>query len=121
MAQETYSRGSIVLVRYPFTDLSGSKVRPAVIVTPQKYLVKSDDILCAFISSSIPDTLLPSDILIPSTQKDFMATGLKHTSVLRAHKLALLHKGLVLSKLGELNSAREKELNAALKDALGLS
>lgn len=27
-----YSRGEVVLVRYPFSDLSGSKVRPAVIV-----------------------------------------------------------------------------------------
>src|SRR5439155_20432357 len=100
MARETYSRGSVVLVRYPFTDLSGSKVRPAVIVTPQKYLVQAEDVLCAFISSSIPESLLPSDVLIASTQKDFHATGLKHTSVLRAHKLALLHKDLVLSKLG---------------------
>ncbi len=28
-----YSRGEVVLVRYPFSDLSGSKVRPAVIVS----------------------------------------------------------------------------------------
>ena len=53
MVKRNVKRGSIVLIRYPFTDLSSSKVRPALIITPNKLLSKLDDVLCLFISSSI--------------------------------------------------------------------
>jgi hypothetical protein len=43
-----------LLVRFPYTDLSGSKVRPAVILNADKYLAEADDVLCAFISSVLP-------------------------------------------------------------------
>jgi mRNA interferase MazF len=121
MARETYNRGSVVLVQYPFTDLTGSKVRPAVIISPIKYLTKTNDVLCAFISSSLPDPILPSDIIISSATTNFHKIGLKRTSVLRAHKLVLLSKKLVYSKLGELPSSLEHQMNECLKDALGLS
>ncbi len=44
-------RGDIVLVPFPFTDLSGQKLRPAVIISPDPV---GEDILLAFISSVIP-------------------------------------------------------------------
>jgi mRNA interferase MazF len=121
MARETYKRGSLVLVRFPFTDLSGSKVRPAVIVTPTKFLSMTDDVLCAFISSSLPDPMLSSDVLLNSVHVDFQKTGLKRTSVLRTHKLVLLDKELVYSKLGDLSIALEKEMDGGLRKALGLA
>ena len=34
MAQSIVKRGSVVLIRYPFTDLTGAKVRPALVVPP---------------------------------------------------------------------------------------
>jgi mRNA-degrading endonuclease toxin of MazEF toxin-antitoxin module len=34
MAQSVVKRGSVVLIRYPFTDLTGAKVRPALVLTP---------------------------------------------------------------------------------------
>jgi mRNA interferase MazF len=117
---ETYKRGSVALVRFPYTDLSDSKVRPAVIVTPDTYLAQSDDVLCAFISSVLPDPLLPTDIILSSTDPDFRRTGLKRSSVLRSHKLVLLDRELVYSKLGELSPTLLKQMNSALMDALGL-
>lgn len=47
MARQRVNRGSIVLIRYPFTDRSSLKVRPAVIVMSDRILVKTDD---AFVS-----------------------------------------------------------------------
>ncbi len=120
MAQQTYKRGSVILVRYPFTDLSGSKIRPAIIISPTKFLIESKDVLCAFISSSLPDPLLSSDIIINSSDPDFTRTGLKRTSVLRTHKLALLSKELVFSKLGDISVAFEKKMNERLKIAIGI-
>ena len=117
---ETYKRGSVALVRFPYTDLSDSKVRPAVIVTADTYLTQADDVLCAFLSSVLPDPLLPTDIILSSTHPDFRRTGLKRSSVLRTHKLMLLDREPVYSKLGDLSPILVKQMNAALTDALGL-
>ena len=38
MAQSVVKRGSVVLIRYPFTDLSGAKVRPGLVLTPDDLL-----------------------------------------------------------------------------------
>ena len=120
MANETYSRGSVVLVRFPFTDLSGSKVRPAVIITPTKFLSETEDVLCAFISSSLPDPMFPSDLILTSSGKDFQKTGLKRTSILRTHKLVLLSKKLVFSKLGAFSSSLIENMDGCLRIATGL-
>jgi len=61
MAESLVKRGSVVLVRYPFTDLTGAKVRPAVVLTPDHLLPRLDDVLCSFISSEMPEELLPTD------------------------------------------------------------
>lgn len=120
MAEKIVKRGSIILIRYPFTDLTSFKVRPAVVLTPDKLLSKIDDVLCLFISSSIPDELLVTDFILERTHSSFSKTGLKYRSVLRTHKLALLHKSLVIRNLGELDGDLMKAINDRLKIALGL-
>jgi mRNA interferase MazF len=49
-----YRRGSVVLVPFPFTDLSQSKTRPAVVVSPENINIHSPDIILAAVSSTIP-------------------------------------------------------------------
>jgi mRNA interferase MazF len=120
MAKRIVRRGSVVLIRYPFTDLTGSKVRPAVVLTPDQLMPKLDDILCLFISSAMPMDLLPTDFVLESSHLSFRATGLKDRSVFRTHKLALLHKSLVMRVLGELNKDVMDEINQRLRIALGL-
>jgi len=120
MAEKIAKRGSIVLIRYPFTDLTSFKVRPAVVLTSDELLAKIDDVLCLFISSSIPDELLETDFILERTHSSFTQTGLKYRSVFRTHKLALLHKSLVIRKLGEFGDELMNEMNKRLKIALGL-
>ena len=120
MAQSVVKRGSIVLVRYPFTDLTAAKVRPAVIVTPDSLILRLDDVLCLFISSSVPMKLLPTDFVLDLNHSSFPRTGLRLRSVFRTHKLALLHKNLVLRVLGELGSELLSEIDSRLQLALGL-
>jgi len=120
MAEKIVKRGSIILIRYPFTDLTSFKVRPAVVLTPDELLSKIDDVLCLFISSSIPDELLETDFILERTHSSFSKTGLKYRSIFRTHKLALLHKSLVIRILGDLDDELMKEINKRLKIALGL-
>ena len=120
MAQSIVKRGSVVLIRYPFTDLTGAKVRPALVVTPDHLLPRLEDVLCLFISSAMPDALLPTDFVLEPEHPSFPTTGLKRRSVFRMHKLALLHKVLVLRVLGEGDQALMSEVNQRLRLALGL-
>jgi mRNA interferase MazF len=120
MAQSIVKRGSVVLIRYPFTALSGAKVRPALVLTPDHLLSRLEDVLCLFISSAMPEELLPTDFVPEPGDVSFLKTGLKRRSVLRMHKLALLHKALVLRVLGEGDQALMHEVNQRLRLALGL-
>ena len=120
MAQSIVKRGSVVLIRYPFTDLAGAKVRPVLVVTPNHLLPRLEDVLCLFISSAPPNDLLPTDFVLEPGHPSFPATGLKRRSVLRMHKLALLHKVLVLRVLGEGERSLMSEVDQRLRLALGL-
>jgi mRNA interferase MazF len=107
-------------VRYPFTDLTAVKVRPAVILTPDRLISRLDDVLCLFVSSSVPAELLPTDFVLEPTHPAFFQTGLRFRSIFRCHKLALLHKSLVLRVLGEVDDELMDEINLRLQVALGL-
>ena len=120
MAQSIVKRGSVVLIRYPFTDLTGAKVRPALVLTPDHLLPRLEDVLCLFISSEMPQEILPTDFVLNPEHPSFLKTGLKRRSVLRMHKLALLHKTLVLRILGEGEQTLMHEVNQRLRLALGL-
>ena len=123
MGKGIVKRGSVVLIRYPFTDLSGLKVRPAVIVTPDQFLSRLDDVLCLFISSVVPEKneLLPTDFILESEHPSFSKVDLKRRSVFRTHKLALLDKSLIVRVLGEMDELLINEINHRLMIALGLS
>ncbi len=120
MARSLVQRGSVVLVRYPFTDLSTTKVRPAVVVTSNLLLPQMEDVLCLFVSSVMPGELLPTDFVLEPGHPAFPATGLRLRSVFRTHKLALLHRDLVLRVLGWLTPALMEQIDARLQEALGL-
>lgn len=96
------------------------KVRPALVVTPNHLLPRLEDVLCLFISSAMPDDLLPTDFVLEPGHPSFPTTGLKRRSVLRMHKLALLHKGLVLRVLGEGDPQLMSVVDQRLRLALGL-
>ena len=83
-------------------------------------LPRLEDVLCLFISSAMPDDLLPTDFVLEPGHPSFLTTGLKCRSVLRMHKLALLHKVLVLRVWGEGDPPLMSAVNQRLRLALGL-
>jgi mRNA interferase MazF len=111
-------RGTIVLTPFPFTDLTGVKVRPAVVVSPADR--SGDDLILAFISSIIPRVLLPTEFLLLPPHVDFSATGLKGPSVVKCDKLATVHRRILLGELGVLSALLTAGLDACLRRALDL-
>jgi len=88
-------RGDLVLIAFPFTDLTGQKRRPALIVGR----VQSDDLLVAFITTQIVLAHPPAALLIGPNDPEFLQTGLKTSSIVRLDKLATLHRRLVSRRL----------------------
>jgi len=103
-------RGKIVLVPFPFTDLTAAKLRPALVIYEGE-----KDAVVAFISSKIPSELSEVDILITRGYPGFRRTGLKAESVIRLDKIATVLKDLILGELGELDEELKKEVNQKLK------
>src|SRR3990172_4761451 len=85
MGSRSMVRYKIVLVPFPFDDLSASKVRPAVCLT--EAIGPHQHVVLAFITSRIPESPLPSDLVIDSSHADFAATGLRMSSTLQCHRL----------------------------------
>lgn len=111
-------RGDVILVPFPFTDLTAVKLRPAVILTPEP---TGPDLVVAYLSSVIPDEPLPTThLLIRSDHPEFRDTGLKQTSVIRLDKLMTIAKSRVRRRLGRLGPLLLAELSSHLKSAFGL-
>lgn len=109
-------RGDIVLVPFPFTDLSAEKVRPAVVMSVKNNI----DVTVAFISSLVTEQLTESDFVLMDTHQDFSMTGLKKSSLFKMSKVLTLERSRVLRRLGRVSPAVQKELNNKFKIAFGI-
>jgi len=113
------TRGKVVLTPFPFTDLTASKVRPAVVVSNS--LRGGTDVILAFISTSFDAAnLSPTDELLLNANAEFAITGLKKSSVFKMDKLATVQKTIILGEIGEVSSTLQSKLDAKLKIALDL-
>jgi mRNA interferase MazF len=106
-------RHKVVLVPFPFDDLSGTKVRPAVCLTdatgPFRHVV------LAFISSNVPALLEASDILFVPGTTEFVASGLRVQSVLRLHHLVTVRTSIIQRQLGVLNANTQAQVEQRLR------
>ena len=94
--------GEVVLVTFPFTDLSGSKVRPTVVVSADDYN-RGDDVVVVPISS-VPDASDPHSFLLASSDPAFRNTGLRQTSSVKWTKPLTIAKRVIQRRLGALGS-----------------
>jgi mRNA interferase MazF len=106
------SKGDIVLVPFPFTDLSGNKVRPAVLLHASK---KSQDCIVAFISS-VRDKTSSFNVKINKSSKN----NLKSDSVIKVDKITTLDKKMVIGKIGKVENEYIKIINEKIKIIFGL-
>ncbi|MEK7560691.1 MAG: type II toxin-antitoxin system PemK/MazF family toxin [Patescibacteria group bacterium] len=112
----TPKKGTVVLVPFPFTDLSGAKVRPALVLSDR---IRGDDVIVAFISSK-SSTMRPNDVMISTSHSAFAKTGLKTESVIKVAKIATLEKSILLGELGAIDRALQKAVEQKLKRVFGI-
>jgi mRNA interferase MazF len=105
-------KGAIVLIPFPFTDLSGQKIRPAlVLVNPNR----GSDCIVAFITSG-KGIKSGSSISISKSDEN----GLKTDSYIQIDKIATLQKGLILGEIGCVDKVSLHKVTEALKKLFDL-
>lgn len=104
------ARGSVVLVRFPFSDLSASKRRPAVVLAEAG---RGDLVLVQVTSRPYADPAA-----VPLTAASFARGGLDVTSYARPGKLFTANEALVVREVGALTPIALDALVAAVVDLL---
>jgi mRNA interferase MazF len=107
----SYTKNEIILVRSPFSDLSGSKIRPAVVVNAEHI---SQDLIVVPLTSQT-SSLLEGEFIL----SEWAAAGLKlETAVKRG--LYTIHQSLVTKTIGRLTTPDTEQLVRSIQIWLGL-
>lgn len=112
-------RGDVVIVDFPFSDGSGRKVRPALIVQSDAKNGVLDDTIIALITSRLHrrlDTHVAVDISTPEGKQ----SGLRMNSAIQCENLVTIDQRLVLAEIGTLSRQAMGEVDRCLRLALEL-
>ncbi|MDE0258608.1 MAG: type II toxin-antitoxin system PemK/MazF family toxin [Gammaproteobacteria bacterium] len=101
-----YRQGDIVLVSFPFTDLTSSKRRPALVLSPDSFNATGRDLVLAAITSHITDD--PNAVRL--RRGDFAEGGLPKASMVKTTKLFTMHSTLVVKWIGALRTGKMEEI-----------
>lgn len=106
-----YKRGDVVLVPFPFTDLSSSKRRPALVISPDSFNSQQQDLVLAAITSHITED---KTALLLANQ-DFSEGWLPKTSVVKVNKLFTMHSTLIVKRIAGLRAERVGDVLEAIR------
>jgi len=106
-----YLKNEVILVKYPFSDLSGSKVRPAIVVNAPH---SSQDVVIVPLTSRTT-ALLGGEFVLAEWKK----VGLNVESAVK-RGFYTVQQSLVVKSIGKLSAADAEELERSLRDWLGI-
>ncbi|MFZ0548161.1 MAG: type II toxin-antitoxin system PemK/MazF family toxin [Candidatus Promineifilaceae bacterium] len=98
-----FVKGDVVVLPFPFSDLSAAKKRPALIIAPLQ--THNDVILCMITSKNTIDASA-----ISITEKDFVKGRLPHDSNVRPNRLFTADANIVLRTAGRLSQEKIEEV-----------
>ena len=107
---ERFIKGDVVVIPFPFSDLSQFKKRPALVIA---VLEGEDLILCQITSKYKSD-----NYAISLNQSDFAEGNLKIDSYIRPNKIFTAHKDLILYKIGHIKEEKLYEVLEKLEEIL---
>jgi mRNA interferase MazF len=95
-----FKRGEVVLVAFPFTDLTTTKMRPALVVSSDAFNSQNLDVILVAVTSQISKKLSSADhLLSPADQKQ---AGLPKPSLVKLGKVVTLDQRLIRKRLGRI-------------------
>lgn len=95
-----FKSGDVVLIGFTFTDLSGTKQRPSLIISSDWYNENNADVILAAITSQIPVKIETDEYLF--SEKEQKLAGLPKQSIVKVGKIITLDQRLIRKKLGHL-------------------
>ncbi len=98
-----FVKGDVVVLPFPFSDLSSSKKRPALVVAPVE--PHNDVILCMITSKSHRD-----NNSLPLAHTDFVTGGLPQDSNIRPNRLFTADASIILRTAGRLSEGKIQEV-----------
>ena len=109
-----YGFGGIVLVPFPFTDQSGSKKRPAVIVSSATYNKARRDVVIMPATSQLKPSGTFGEVIV----QDWQAASLLKPSAIKP-VFATIEQTLILKRLGQLSSSDQSALRVVITEIIG--
>jgi mRNA interferase MazF len=103
---EPPTAGAVVLVPFPFSDLSNAKLRPAAVLAGAG---RGDFVLCQITSNSYADAAA-----VELTDAEFASGSLRRTSYARPGKLFTAHESLIRAIVGRLDAACSNEIRESV-------
>jgi len=100
---------NIVLVPFPFSDQSGTKVRPALILSNTTFNATSQDvIICAITTQHAPGAT------IPLSQKNLETGKLYDNCFIKPENLCKIHRNKIIKNIGTVNKETLAKTNKAI-------
>ncbi|MBS3123504.1 type II toxin-antitoxin system PemK/MazF family toxin [Candidatus Woesearchaeota archaeon] len=107
---EEFVKGDVIVMLFPFSDLSASKKRPAVVVAT----LQGDDIVCCQITSAVRI----DNYSITLNDNDFKEGNLQVPSIIRVNRIFTADKSIISYKIGYLKEKKIKEIEKNLIDII---
>lgn len=116
----TLQRGDVVLVEFPFSSGTGSKLRPALIVQSDHNNRRLTNVIMVAITTTTHRSGEPTQLFIDSSTADGRQSGLVRDSVVTCENVITVAQGLVRRKIGQLTDAMMRQIDQCLKASLGI-
>ena len=109
--------GEVVLVAFPFTDLSQAKRRPCVVLAASE---SPGDFIVAFVTSGAAARFPRFGVPITPSNPGWAQTRLKAPSVVRVDRLCTLNSKVISGRIGVLSTKLQAAVRQQLKLLFGL-
>jgi mRNA interferase MazF len=113
----TVTRGEIVRVDWPYSDRTGSKVRPALVVQDDSLNSRIADTVLVLISRSQRAVGITEVVIDPAVEA---ACGLRYPSVASCNNRLTIDQRLIVQSIGRVSAAAMQQIDDHMKAALGL-
>jgi mRNA interferase MazF len=95
---------SVILIPFPYTDLSGAKKRPALVLSSNEFNAINEDLVCCLITSN-PKSIQHS---VKITNKDMESGHLDLESKVKPYRIFTVNKRLIYKSIGKLGRIKSK-------------
>jgi mRNA interferase MazF len=114
----SFRRGEVVRVDWPYSDRTGSKVRPALVVQADTLNGLIADTVLVLISRTQRAVGMTEVLIDPAVES---GCGLRYPSVASCNNLLTIDQGLIVQVIGSVSSVTMQQVDDRLKTALGLT